>query len=117
MLQVEIVDSAEEADRLMCKAEAEHDAALEENEALRDKLPTTLRKLTAGYELRTCAPSDRRTESRPGSSRPPHPDRPKCRGTNAPAALTAVERVVANYTTPLSVPPLCPTPCRAPPCP
>jgi len=52
-LKVEIAASAEEADMLMREANAAHDAALEEYEALRDQLPTTLRKLTAGYELRT----------------------------------------------------------------
>ena len=45
-------DTKEQKMELMSKAEEAHDAALEEYEALREKLPTALRKLTAGYELR-----------------------------------------------------------------
>jgi hypothetical protein len=50
-LLAENADTREQKE-LMSKAEEAHDAALAEYEALREKLPTALRKLTAGYELR-----------------------------------------------------------------
>jgi len=51
-LLAEDADTREQKVELMSKAEEAHDTALEEYEALREKLPTALRKLTAGYELR-----------------------------------------------------------------
>jgi hypothetical protein len=46
-------DSDEQGMAIMFRAEADHDASRAAYEELRDALPTTLRKLTAGYEMRT----------------------------------------------------------------
>ena len=46
-------ESADERARLETKAEEEHEMATDRYDKLRAKLPTILRKLTAGYELRT----------------------------------------------------------------
>ena len=46
-------ESADEKARLETKAMEQHEMAAERYDKLREKLPTILRKLTAGYELRT----------------------------------------------------------------
>ena len=47
-LRAQAADSAEEAEVILRQAEQEHDAAVAAYQTLRDELPTTLRKLTAG---------------------------------------------------------------------
>ena len=46
-------ENEDEAEAMMKEAEQVHEAAMKEYKKLRAQLPTTLRKLTAGYELRT----------------------------------------------------------------
>eukprot|EP00966_Prymnesium_polylepis_P211772 4904664-Prymnesium_polylepis.2 len=52
-LQAETAESDEQMAELMQRAQAAYDVGRGDYERLRAKLPTTLRKLTAGYELRT----------------------------------------------------------------
>jgi hypothetical protein len=52
-LDAEAVTSENEAAGVICRAEAAYKQGREEFDRLRAKLPTTLRKLTAGYEMRT----------------------------------------------------------------
>ena len=51
-LEAEGAPSDEAARKIMEDAEAAHDDTLEKYDELREALPSTLRKLTAGYELR-----------------------------------------------------------------
>eukprot|EP00966_Prymnesium_polylepis_P074962 1738943-Prymnesium_polylepis.1 len=52
-LVAESAETEAEVAEVVRKAEAHHEEAHTEFAGLRAKLPTTLRKLTAGYELRT----------------------------------------------------------------
>ena len=52
-LDAEAVTSENEAAGVIRRAEAAYKQGREEFDRLRAKLPTTLRKLTAGYEMRT----------------------------------------------------------------
>eukprot|EP00966_Prymnesium_polylepis_P333091 7388559-Prymnesium_polylepis.1 len=52
-LDAEAVTSEDEAAGVIRRAEAAYKQGREEFDRLRAKLPTTLRKLTAGYEMRT----------------------------------------------------------------
>ena len=53
LLQASGSASAQRRDELHARAEKEYNEASDRFDALRDKLPTVVRKLTAGYELRT----------------------------------------------------------------
>ena len=53
VLNAQGAESDDEAARIMQRADAEREMASEVNRALRSQLPTALRRLTAGYEMRT----------------------------------------------------------------
>lgn len=52
-LRADGAPTAEQEEEILRKADAEYSERLEAYLGLRDELPTTIRKLTAGYELRT----------------------------------------------------------------